>query len=153
MFSRFDQILLAMRVIASGQLAVSEWPRVRSNKQMFNRYVNRLCCVVLAVGCLAGSVASIIDIGAQWMTDLKYGLCGGQSSSTHSPSSAAAGVSNGSGGGGGGGGPQLWFNREQCCWASEGDSYSLDDCDEWLTWSELIGWLMLRFALLFCAYI
>ena len=93
----------------------------------FSRYIivywPVIYCMLIAlslVGCLAGVVASIIDIGAQWMTDLRYGICGGSSHGSND-------------------GPQLWFNREQCCWAVEGDFDNLEDCDQWLTWSELIG--------------
>ena len=39
---------------------------------------------------LVGTVASIIDIGTIWMTDLKYGICL----------------------------EAFWLDREQCCWAS-----------------------------------
>lgn len=39
---------------------------------------------------VAGTVASVIDIGTTWMTDLKYGIC-----------------------------PEaFWLDREQCCWSS-----------------------------------
>jgi hypothetical protein len=45
---------------------------------------------VLMVGVAAGTVASVIDIGASWMVDLREGIC-----------------------------PQaFWLNKEQCCWAS-----------------------------------
>ena len=46
-------------------------------------------CVFL-VGLAAGTVASIVDIGTTWMTDLKYGIC---------PDA-------------------FWLDREQCCWSS-----------------------------------
>lgn len=45
---------------------------------------------VLLVGICAGALAGVIDIGASWMTDLKFGIC------------PAA----------------FWLNREQCCWSS-----------------------------------
>ena len=45
---------------------------------------------VLLVGVLSGTLAGVIDIGASWMTDLKFGIC-----------------------------PEaFWLNKEQCCWAS-----------------------------------
>lgn len=48
---------------------------------------------VLLVGLASGCVAGIIDIGASWMSDLKFGIC-----------------------------PEaFWFNREQCCWSSTFD--------------------------------
>lgn len=66
---------------------------------------------VLLVGLVTGMVAGIIDIGASWMSDLKYGLC-----------------------------PQaFWLNQEQCCWSF--NETSLDDkgnCSQWMMWSELI---------------
>lgn len=44
---------------------------------------------VLIVGLFTGAVAGVIDIGASWMTDLKFGIC-----------------------------PQaFWLNKEQCCWS------------------------------------
>lgn len=50
---------------------------------------------VLLVGLVTGAVAGVIDIGASWMTDLKYGLC-----------------------------PQaFWLNQEQCCWSSNETSF------------------------------
>jgi len=45
---------------------------------------------VLLVGVTAGTLAGVIDIGASWLTDLKFGIC-----------------------------PQaFWLNKEQCCWSS-----------------------------------
>ncbi|XP_075230010.1 chloride channel protein 3 isoform X3 [Lycorma delicatula] len=66
---------------------------------------------VLLVGLATGGVAGIIDIGASWMTDLKYGLC-----------------------------PQaFWLNQEQCCWSSNETSFDdLRNCSQWLMWSELL---------------
>ena len=43
---------------------------------------------VLFVGLCAGTMAAAIDIGATWLTDLKFGLC---------PSA-------------------FYLNKEQCCW-------------------------------------
>jgi len=67
---------------------------------------------VLLVGLVTGCVAGVIDIGATWMSDLKYGLC-----------------------------PQaFWLNEEQCCWSSNETSfYDKGNCSQWLTWSELIA--------------
>lgn len=79
-----------------------------------------------------GAVASFIDIGTTWMTDLKYGIC-----------------------------PEaFWFDREQCCWSSNETTFS-DNCSQvidlhnfakgenvdasvnflfqWLTWPQLFG--------------
>ncbi|KAG8303365.1 hypothetical protein J6590_010399 [Homalodisca vitripennis] len=67
---------------------------------------------VLLVGLVTGCVAGVIDIGASWMSDLKYGLC-----------------------------PQaFWLNEEQCCWSSNETSYGdKGNCSQWMTWSELIA--------------
>ncbi len=77
-------------------------------------------------------MASFIDIGTTWMTDLKYGIC-----------------------------PEaFWFDREQCCWSSNQTTFS-DNCSQvtlpsplgieicksltfiyafqWLTWPQLFG--------------
>ena len=45
---------------------------------------------VLLVGLCSGVMAGIIDIGATWLTDIKFGIC---------PSA-------------------FYLNREQCCWSS-----------------------------------
>ncbi|XP_073975098.1 chloride channel protein 3 isoform X4 [Rhodnius prolixus] len=67
---------------------------------------------VLLVGLLTGALAGVIDIGASWMSDLKYGLC-----------------------------PQaFWLNQEQCCWSfSETSFEDKRNCSQWLMWSELIA--------------
>lgn len=67
---------------------------------------------VLLVGLVTGTVAGVIDIGASWMTDLKYGLC-----------------------------PQaFWLNQEQCCWSSNETSFDdKGNCSQWLTWSEILA--------------
>lgn len=67
-------------------------------------------------GCIAcasaiGALAGLIDIAADWMTDLKEGIC----------------LSG------------LWFNHEQCCWASNEPTFEeRDKCPLWKTWAELI---------------
>ena len=56
-------------------------------------------------------MAGLIDIAADWMTDLKEGIC------------LSA----------------LWFNHEQCCWASDETTFEeRDKCPLWKTWAELI---------------
>ncbi|EFA00320.2 H(+)/Cl(-) exchange transporter 3-like Protein [Tribolium castaneum] len=66
---------------------------------------------VLLVGLCTGMVAGGIDIGASWMTDLKFGIC-----------------------------PQaFWLNREQCCWSSNETSFDSGNCSQWLTWPEVLG--------------
>ncbi|XP_014209689.1 H(+)/Cl(-) exchange transporter 5 isoform X2 [Copidosoma floridanum] len=63
---------------------------------------------VLLVGLLTGVTAGVIDIGASWMTDLKFGIC-----------------------------PQaFWLNKEQCCWSYSETSFTGDNCSQWRTWSE-----------------
>lgn len=55
----------------------------------------------IPVGVAVGAVASFIDIGTTWMTDLKYGIC-----------------------------PEaFWFDREQCCWSSNQTTFS-DNCSQ-----------------------
>lgn len=66
---------------------------------------------VLLVGVCTGVVAGVIDIGATWMTDLKFGIC-----------------------------PQaFWFNREQCCWSSNLTTFDHGNCSQWLTWAQVFG--------------
>ena len=58
-----------------------------------------------------GALAGLIDIAADWMTDLKEGIC------------LSA----------------LWFNHEQCCWGSDETTFEeRDKCPQWKTWAELI---------------
>lgn len=58
-----------------------------------------------------GALAGLIDIAADWMTDLKEGIC------------LSA----------------LWFNHEQCCWGSNETTFEeRDKCPQWKTWAELI---------------
>ena len=89
--------------------------------------------------CFVGTVASIIDIGTIWMTDLKYGICL----------------------------EAFWLDREQCCWSSPNQTTPHNNnCTEvtsviccwfilcwnfnllnflclpipqWLTWPKLVG--------------
>ncbi|XP_014672883.1 PREDICTED: H(+)/Cl(-) exchange transporter 3-like [Priapulus caudatus] len=65
---------------------------------------------VLIVGCAAGLTAGVIDIGANWMFDIKNGIC---------PS-------------------QFYFSREQCCWDSN-STFVQQDCPEWQTWPNVFG--------------
>ncbi|XP_014242691.1 H(+)/Cl(-) exchange transporter 5 isoform X2 [Cimex lectularius] len=107
-----------------------DWQRDIAKDRMRHRYIKKkkqksildlvrgahdawsgwLC--VLLVGLVTGWVAGVIDIGASWMSDLKYGLC-----------------------------PQaFWLNQEQCCWSST--ETSIEDkgnCSQWVMWSELIA--------------
>ncbi|XP_045476075.1 H(+)/Cl(-) exchange transporter 5-like [Harmonia axyridis] len=66
---------------------------------------------VLLVGLCTGIVAGVIDIGASWMSDLKFGIC-----------------------------PQaFWLNQEQCCWSSNETGFGNGNCSHWYTWSEILG--------------
>ncbi|NXK60655.1 CLCN3 protein, partial [Sylvietta virens] len=67
--------------------------------------------VVTLTGLASGALAGLIDIAADWMTDLKEGIC------------LSA----------------LWFNHEQCCWGSNETTFEeRDKCPQWKTWAELI---------------
>ncbi|TRY75291.1 hypothetical protein TCAL_01334 [Tigriopus californicus] len=67
---------------------------------------------VLVVGLCAGMMAGVIDIGATWLTDLKFGLC---------PSA-------------------FYLNKEQCCWSSNETVIDISgNCSLWLTWAEVMG--------------
>ncbi|TRY93550.1 hypothetical protein DNTS_022871 [Danionella cerebrum] len=67
--------------------------------------------VVTLTGLASGALAGGIDIAADWMTDLKEGIC------------LSA----------------LWFNHEQCCWGSNETTFAQrDDCPQWKSWAELI---------------
>jgi len=57
--------------------------------------------VNIAVGIAVGAVASFVDIGTTWMTDLKYGICS----------------------------EAFWFDREQCCWSSN-QTTLIDNCSQ-----------------------
>lgn len=58
-----------------------------------------------------GALAGLIDIAADWMNDLKEGVC------------LSA----------------LWFNHEQCCWTSNETTFAeRDKCPQWKSWAELI---------------
>ncbi|EPY83607.1 chloride channel 3 isoform 1 [Camelus ferus] len=67
--------------------------------------------VVTLTGLASGALAGLIDIAADWMTDLKEGVC------------LSA----------------LWYNHEQCCWGSNETTFEeRDKCPQWTTWAELI---------------
>ncbi|CAJ0944882.1 unnamed protein product [Ranitomeya imitator] len=58
-----------------------------------------------------GTLAGVIDLAADWMTDLKEGIC-----------------LNG-----------FWYSREQCCWLSDETTFDdRDKCPQWQKWSELM---------------
>lgn len=65
------------------------------------------CCVSSRVGTLAG----VIDLAVDWMTDLKEGVC------------LSA----------------LYYSREQCCWTSNETTFDdRDKCPQWQKWAELM---------------
>ena len=75
----------------------SLWDLIKGTHDAWSGWV----CVLL-VGLFTGAVAGVIDIGASWMTDLKYGLC-----------------------------PQaFWLNREQCCWSSKETTFDTGNCSQ-----------------------
>ncbi|KAK6627433.1 H(+)/Cl(-) exchange transporter 3 [Polyplax serrata] len=66
---------------------------------------------VLLVGLFTGVVAGVIDIGATWMSDLKFGIC-----------------------------PQaFWLNQEQCCWSSNEITFDKGNCSQWWTWPRVFN--------------
>ncbi|XP_072931426.1 H(+)/Cl(-) exchange transporter 5 isoform X2 [Epargyreus clarus] len=84
----------------------SLWDLIKGAHDAWSGWV----CVLL-VGVCTGVVAGVIDIGASWMTDLKFGIC-----------------------------PQaFWFNREQCCWSSDETTFDHGNCSQWLTWPQVFG--------------
>ncbi|XP_045509666.1 H(+)/Cl(-) exchange transporter 5 isoform X2 [Colias croceus] len=84
----------------------SIWDLIKGAHDAWSGWV----CVLL-VGVCTGVVAGVIDIGASWMTDLKFGIC-----------------------------PQaFWFNREQCCWSNDEITFDRENCSEWLTWPQVFG--------------
>ncbi|XP_026331883.1 H(+)/Cl(-) exchange transporter 5 isoform X2 [Hyposmocoma kahamanoa] len=84
----------------------SIWDLIKGAHDAWSGWV----CVLL-VGVCTGVVAGVIDIGASWMTDLKFGIC-----------------------------PQaFWFNREQCCWSSNETTFDHGNCSQWLTWPQVFG--------------
>ena len=66
--------------------------------------------VVLLVGLSSGLFAGIVDIGADWMSNLQEGICT----------------------------DQFWFDKESCCWA-DNTSFTEDGCQQWKTWAEVFG--------------
>lgn len=62
------------------------------------------------VGVSAGFVAGVVDIGAEWMTDLREGVCMNQ----------------------------FWFNKEACCWDNSA-KFGTDNCQQWRTWADLFS--------------
>lgn len=60
---------------------------------------------------LPGTLAGVIDLAVDWMTDLKEGVC------------LSA----------------FWYSHEQCCWTSNETTFDdRDKCPQWQKWSELL---------------
>ena len=61
--------------------------------------------------CFSGTLAGVIDLAVDWMTDLKEGVC------------LSA----------------FWYSHEQCCWTSNETTFEdRDKCPLWQKWSELL---------------
>ena len=59
----------------------------------------------------AGTLAGVIDLAVDWMTDLKEGVC------------LSA----------------FWYSHEQCCWNSNATTFdNRDKCPQWQKWAELM---------------
>lgn len=84
----------------------SIWNRIQGFHDAWSGW---LC--VLLVGLCTGVVAGVIDIGASWMTDLKFGICL----------------------------QAFWLNQEQCCWSSNETAFDSGNCSHWYTWAEVLG--------------
>uniref|UniRef100_A0AAQ4NQM7 Chloride channel protein n=1 Tax=Gasterosteus aculeatus aculeatus TaxID=481459 RepID=A0AAQ4NQM7_GASAC len=87
--------------------------RVRSawefTKSLYDAWSGWL--VVTLTGLASGALAGLIDIAADWLNDLKEGVC------------LSA----------------MWFNHEQCCWTSNETTFAeRDKCPQWKSWAELI---------------
>eukprot|EP00118_Oscarella_pearsei_P020540 m.223290 g.223290 ORF g.223290 m.223290 type:complete len:844 (+) comp39981_c1_seq22:40-2571(+) len=67
--------------------------------------------LVFLVGLASGLAAGIIDIGSDWMGDLKIGICWSE----------------------------FWLNKAGCCFLSNETTYSVHHCKEWKTWDEVFG--------------
>ncbi|EGD78813.1 H(+)/Cl(-) exchange transporter 3 [Salpingoeca rosetta] len=64
-----------------------------------------------AIGVLCGVFAGFIDIGAEWLSDIKEGVC-----------------------------PRaFWLSRKHCCWAEE-LAEQRDTCELWKSWGEMAGY-------------
>lgn len=75
---------------------------------------------VLLVGLCTGVAAGIIDIGASWMTDLKFGIC-----------------------------PQaFWLDKEQCCWSYNETTFDGGNCPQVHQFYSFIFSLLYHFRIL-----
>uniref|UniRef100_A0AAR2IJB2 Chloride channel protein n=1 Tax=Pygocentrus nattereri TaxID=42514 RepID=A0AAR2IJB2_PYGNA len=84
----------------------SIWEFVKSLLDAWSGWV-----VMLLIGLLSGTLAGVIDLAVDWMTDLKEGVC------------LSA----------------FWYSHEQCCWTSNETTFAdRDKCPQWQKWAELM---------------
>eukprot|EP00055_Hartaetosiga_balthica_P016283 m.102157 g.102157 ORF g.102157 m.102157 type:complete len:828 (-) comp9074_c0_seq3:1928-4411(-) len=67
--------------------------------------------LLMAVGALCGIFAGLIDIGAEWLSDIREGVCKNA----------------------------IWLSRKQCCWAEE-LAMEDQVCKLWSTWGEIFNY-------------
>jgi len=85
----------------------SAWDLIKGAHDAWSGWV----CVLL-VGLFSGVMAGVIDIGATWLTDLKFGFC---------PSA-------------------FYLNMEQCCWSSNETVRDISgNCSLWKSWPEVFN--------------
>ncbi|KAA8579415.1 hypothetical protein FQN60_006508, partial [Etheostoma spectabile] len=84
----------------------SFWELIKSLLDAWSGWV-----VMLLIGLLSGTLAGVIDLAVDWMTDLKEGVC------------LSA----------------FWYSHEQCCWTSNETTFDdRDKCPQWQKWAELM---------------
>uniref|UniRef100_A0AAQ5XRK9 Chloride channel protein n=1 Tax=Amphiprion ocellaris TaxID=80972 RepID=A0AAQ5XRK9_AMPOC len=84
----------------------SMWELIKSLLDAWSGWV-----VMLLIGLLSGTLAGVIDLAVDWMTDLKEGVC------------LSA----------------FWYSHEQCCWTSNETTFDdRDKCPQWQKWAELM---------------
>ncbi len=81
--------------------------------------------MVFIVGVLTGFAAGLIDIGADWMSDIKEEICT----------------------------EQFWFNKEACCWSTSSKFGSEAGCSQWKSWSVVLGLARDNYALNYFFYV
>uniref|UniRef100_A0A8C7QTK8 Chloride channel protein n=1 Tax=Oncorhynchus mykiss TaxID=8022 RepID=A0A8C7QTK8_ONCMY len=84
----------------------SYWELIKSLLDAWSGWV-----VMLLIGMLTGTLAGVIDLAVDWMTDLKEGVC------------LSA----------------FYYSHEQCCWTSNETTFDdRDKCPQWQKWAELM---------------
>ncbi|TRY88427.1 hypothetical protein DNTS_018863 [Danionella cerebrum] len=84
----------------------SMWEMIKSLLDAWSGWL-----VMLLIGLLSGTLAGVIDLAVDWMTDLKEGVC------------LSA----------------FWYSHEQCCWTSNETTFAdRDRCPQWQTWAQLM---------------